>query len=298
MQNSRKLIWIGVSALLALIILIYGITFLRGNNPFKSYNNYFVIYENVTGLAVSAPVNASGVKVGQVKNIEYMYDNPGHVKVELDLDGDLRVPAGSVAMLESDILGTTVINLQMPLSTDYLTPGSDLMGSQAAGMMDNVRNDLLPGIVNLIPKIDSLLVSVTNITSDPALSSSIKRIDAITADLAALSSNLSGATSSLPKLMGSALQVANNIASLTANIDSLSNDLRNLPLASTMENVETLTANLAEVTHQLKQPDSSLGMLINDPELYNSLNRAVASLDSLITDVKAHPKRYLKFSVF
>lgn len=298
MQNSRKLILIGISALAALLLLIYGLSFLRGNNPFRAYNNYFVVYDNVTGLSVSAPVNASGVKVGQVKSMAYMYENPGHVKVELDLDGELKIPAGSVAALETDILGTTVINLQMPLTTDYITPGSTIKGTQAVGLMDNVSNDLLPGIVNILPKVDSLLVSVTALAADPALAASIRRMNDITANLASLSANLAKASQTMPGVMLTAQHSMDNIASLTANIDSLSNELKNLPLSSTMANVEAISADVAELTAQLKQPDSTLGMLINDPELYNSLNRTVASLDSLITDVKAQPKRYLKFSVF
>lgn len=298
MQNSRKLILIGVSAIAALLLLIYGITFLRGNNPLKSYNNYYAEYTDVTGLAVSAPVNACGVKVGQVKSIEYMYDNPGHVRVEMDLDGELRLTKGTTATLESDILGTTVVNLQIPLTADYISPGSTIEGLQAAGMMDNVQNDLLPAIVNIIPKVDSLLVSITALTANPALSASITRLDNITNNLATMSANLADATKGLPQIMDGAKTSVQNVATLTANLDSLSNELKALPLHSTMANVDALSANLLDLSNQLKQPDSSLGMLVNDPELYNSLNRTVASLDSLITDVKARPKRYLKFSVF
>lgn len=298
MTNSRKLILIGISAIAALLILIYGITFLRGNNPLKTYNNYYVEYTDVTGLAVSAPVHACGVKVGQVKTIAYMYDNPGHVEVELDLDSELRLTKGTVATLETDILGTTVVNLQIPLTSDYIAPGSSIEGKQADGMMDEVKKELLPDIVAMMPKIDSLLVSVTRLTSDPALAASIKRMDDITANLATMSANLAGATKSLPGVMADAKVSMQNISDLSANLDSLSRELKAMPLQATMANVQGLSANLLELSNQLKQPDSSLGMLVNDPELYNSVNRTVASLDSLITDVKAHPKRYLKFSVF
>lgn len=298
MQNSRKLIIIGISAVAALLLLIYGITFLRGNNPLKSYNNYFVEYVDVTGLAVSAPVNASGVKVGQVKAIEYMYENPGHVRVELDLDGELHVTRGTIATLETDLLGTTVVCLKMPLTNDYITPGSTIEGQQAESMMENVQRDLLPEIVAMLPKIDSLLVSVTNLTTDPALIASIKRLDNITQNLTEMSANLAAATKPLPQVMDNAKVSMQHVNALSANLDSLSRELKALPLQSTMANVDRLSANLLELSNQLKQPDSSLGMLVNDPELYNSLNRTVASLDSLITDVKANPKRYLKFSVF
>lgn len=215
------------------------------------------------------------------------------------LDGELRLPEGTVAELGSDLLGTAAITLKMPADAKaYIPEGSTLPSSQAAGLMDNVGSELLPGIVNVLPKVDSLLVAVTDLVSDPALAASLQRLDDITANLSTMSANLAQATKPLTGVVNSASQIAGNLNSMSANLDSLSRELQALPLNQTMTNVKVVTDNLRDVTNQLKGSDSSLGMLLNDPELYNSLNRAVASLDSLINDIKAQPKRYLKFSVF
>jgi len=298
MNSNKKFVAIGISVVAALAILVFGINYLKGINLFHTSNYYYAVYENVTGLAVSAPVTANGFKVGQVREMEYMYDNPGHVRVELALDGKLRVTEGTVAVLGTDLLGTATISLEMPKSDKYAPVGSNLASRQNSGLMDNVSGELMPGIVGLIPKIDSLLVVVTDLVADPALAQSVKRLDAITANLETMSANLSGATCQLPSVMNNAADVVNNLNSMTCHLDSLSDELRGLPLNETMANVLTLTENLKNTTEQLKSSDSSLGLLMNDPGLYNSLNHTVASLDSLINDVKAHPKRYLKFSVF
>lgn len=299
MKTSRKLVQIGISAIAALLLLVFGINYLKGVNLFDSSNDYFAVYEDVTGLAVSAPVTANGFKVGQVSDIKYLYDDPGHVKVEMALDGELRIPEGTVAELGSDLLGTATITLKMPKEVkSYLPEGATLQSTKAGGLMDNVSTELLPGIVNMIPKIDSMLVVVTDLVGDPALAASLKRLDEITTNLNTMSANIAQATKPLPGVVNSASQIASNLNSMSANLDSISRELQTLPLNETMANVKAVTDNLLEVTNQLKRNDSSLGMLLNDPELYNSLNRAVASLDSLISDVKAQPKRYLKFSVF
>lgn len=298
MNNNKKFVVIGISVVAALALLVFGINYLKGINLFHTSNYYYAVYENVTGLAVSAPVTANGFKVGQVREMEYMYDNPGHVRVELALDGKLRIPEGTVAVLGSDLLGTATISLEMPQSANYLSVGSDLVSRQNSGLMDNVSGELMPGIVGMIPKIDSLLVVVTGLVADPALAQSVKRLDAITANLETMSANLSGATRQLPSVMNNVADVVDNLDRMTCSLDSLSNELKGLPLNETMANVLVLTENLKNTTEQLKSSDSSLGLLLNDPELYNSLNRTVASLDSLINDVKAQPKRYLKFSVF
>lgn len=298
MQKSRKLLTIGISAVAALLILFFGINYLKGINLFHSSNYYFAVYENVTGLANSAPVNANGFKVGQVREMKYLYDNPGHVQVELALDGDLKITEGTVAVLTTDMLGTASIKLEIPHTGNYLPKGATLESNVESGLVENLSGSLMPGITSMIPKIDSLLVAVTNVVSDPALSASVKRLDAITADLSVMTANVAKTTGQLPGVVNNAAVVAANLNSMSCRLDSLSAELQELPLSETMANVQALTSNLKQITAELQSTDSSLGLLINDPALYNSLNNTVASLDSLITDVKEHPKRYLKFSVF
>lgn len=298
MQYNRKLITIGVSTLIAFGILVFGINYLKGINLFHTSNYYFAVYNDVTGLAVSAPVTSNGFKVGQVRDMKYLYDNPGHVQVELALDGELKITEGTVAVLGSDLLGTASIALEIPNTTDYLPKGTTLISRQSSGLMDNVSGSLMPGITNMIPKIDSLLVAVTEVVTNPSLSAALSRLDAITADLNVMSANIAQATKPLPDVISNASVIADNLNRVSQNLDSLSAELNELPLDQTMANIVALTDNLKQITETLQTSESSLGMLVNDPGLYNSLNHTVASLDSLINDVKAQPKRYLKFSVF
>lgn len=298
MQNSRKLFTIGLSVIVALVLLIFGIDYLKGINVFHASNYYFATYTNVTGLQVSAPVTANGFKIGQVREIEYVYDNPGHVRVELALDSKLKVPKGTVAELGADLLGTAAISLNMPLATDYLPVGSDLESKTAGGLMESVGSDLIPSITAIMPKIDSLLTVVTSLAADPALRASIQRLDHITANLEAMTNNVNAATRPLPAVMNNAKNVTDHLAGMSANLDTLSEQLNRMPLEQTMANVEAISAHLRSLTTELQSSNSSLGLLLHDPALYNNLNATVTSLDSLFVDIKAHPKRYLKFSVF
>ena len=120
----RKEVLIGLIVLLAGAILIVGIDVLKGINIFKGDNYYYVIYTNVQGLAQSAPVTVNGFKVGLVREIEYEYDNPGHVKVELSLDRHLVVPHGTKAVLATDLLGTASVALEMGTSPEHYKVGT------------------------------------------------------------------------------------------------------------------------------------------------------------------------------
>ena len=129
---------IGLCVLVALAILFFGLEFLKGVNVFKPANYYSASYTNVAGLQVSAPVSVNGFKVGQVSHIQYEYDNPGHVLVEMSLDKALKVPQGTKAVIEADLLGTATVRLVMASSNDYHNVGDKLIGETASGMMESV----------------------------------------------------------------------------------------------------------------------------------------------------------------
>ncbi len=120
---SREII-IGASVLIALLALVFGINYLKGVNIFKAANYYYASYTNVAGLAQSAPVTLNGYKVGLVRDIAYEYDNPGHVKVEISLDRQLLLPEGTSAVIVTDMLGTSTIELRMGTSPNLLEVGS------------------------------------------------------------------------------------------------------------------------------------------------------------------------------
>ena len=242
----RKEVIIGVLVLVSMALLFIGIDFLKGVNVFKAANYYYATYDNVAGLAISAPVTVNGYKVGQVREINYLYNNPGHVQVEISLDRELKLTKGTKAVISSDILGTATIVLEMAPGTDYAPVGSELQASVASGLMDAVSQDLMPSVSAIFPKIDSLLTSLNTVS---------------------------------------------------ANLTELSASLRQLPLDSTMQQVQLMVDNLRQLSEELKNPDGTLGRLTSDPALYDNLNATVQSLDSLFVDIKKNPKRYISIKL-
>lgn len=292
-----KELTIGLCAVIALLILFFGIDYLKGINVFKASNYYYVSYTSVNGLAVSSPVTASGFKVGLVREIQYEYNNPGHVLVEISLDKDLKVPTGTKAELVTDLLGTATISLKMPESATYHNVGDRLTGVVATGMMDNVATEVLPSLTVMIPKIDSLLTSITTLVADPALINSIRRMDNISANLESATAQLSASMKPLPSVMNNADEVARNLSVISDDLKVLSAELKAMPLDSTMRNVYHTTEALSQIVEKMQTDESSLGLLMNDPALYNNLNSAVGSLDSLLIDVKKNPKRYISIKL-
>lgn len=293
---SREII-IGASVLIALLALVFGINYLKGVNIFKAANYYYASYTNVTGLAQSAPVTLNGYKVGLVRDISYEYDNPGHVKVEISLDRQLLLPEGTSAVIVTDMLGTSTIELKMGTSPNLLEVGSKIAGVEGSGLMDKVSTELMPSIMQIAPHIDSLVVALTAVAADPALVSSVKRLDAIMANLEATTTQLNRAVPALLKntnaTMANVSEISANISQVSKTLAVLSDDLKNLPLDSTVNNLKNITTNLDEATSKLNSTNSSLGLLLNDPGLYHNLNNSAAHVDSILIDLKKQPKRYI-----
>ncbi|MDE6042619.1 MAG: MlaD family protein [Muribaculaceae bacterium] len=292
----KKELMVGALAILALAILIFGIDFLKGINVFKAANYYYVEYTDVEGLAISAPVNLNGFKVGQVREINYEFENPGHVKVELSLDRQLKLPVGTQAVLATDLLGTATINLRPGVSQEICEVGSSLEGVTDKGLMGGVST-MMPSIEGIFPKIDTLLTNLNAITADPALTASVKRLDGITANLELTTQRLSALMATLPPVTRDVKAATANLDSITGDMAVLTGRLRELPVDSLSADIAATLANLRALSDELKNPDGSLGMLMNNPELYNNLNSTVSSLDSLFVDIKRNPKRYISIKL-
>lgn len=293
----RKEFLIGVSALCALAILFFGIDFLKGVNVFQASNYYYATYDNVTGLAVSAPVNVNGFKVGQVRSILYMYDNPGHVKVELSLDAELKVPEGSEAALVTDMLGTSTIELKLAPGTQIQKVGTELKAVRPKGLMDGISQDVMPAVTNLVPKIDSLLTTANMLLADPALLASIKRMDAITANLQASTVSLNRTMAVLPPISQDVKTITGNFVGTSDQLLTFTNTLNRVPVDTLAMQLQETTNNLKLLTQQLNNPNGTLGKISNDPALYNNLNSTVQALDSLLVDIKKNPKRYISIKL-
>lgn len=294
---SKEVI-IGLCVALAIVILCFGIEFLKGINVFKPSNFYIAEYENVEGLEVAAPVTIDGYKVGQVREINFNYENPGKIQVLIAVNKQLRLPVDSRALIGSTLLSGSYVEIVLGESSEMLPLGGDIQSGQIPDMMSSLSNDVLPSVSSMIPKIDSLLVSVNRLVADPSITASLKNLEVLTSNLSTTSQNLNVLMKrQVPDILNGANIAVDHLDTITANLASLSEELNRLPLSQTMENVNGLTANLVKFTGNLNNPNSTLGELTQDSELYDKLNRLTADIDSLIIDIKKNPKRYISIKL-
>lgn len=295
MKSLSNEVKIALVAIVGIVLLFFGMQFLKGRTLLGNGNTYYVVFSNVTGLSASSPVYANGFKVGVVETIDYDYAQPGRIVAAMGINEQLRLPKGTRAEIASDLLGNVKLELVLgENATDLLASGDTISGAIQKGMMSKA-GDMVPTIEEMLPKIDSILGRINVLLADPALTQSLHHVEDITANLSATSMQLSRLSATLNGQMPQMLTKANGVL---ANTEQLTGKLNDIDVASTMQKVDETLANVQQMTAALNSKDGTLGLLMRDPSLYWQLTNSARDADSLLIDLKSHPKRYVHFSVF
>ena len=292
MKYITKEVRIGIAGIIALCVLVYGINYLKGINMFKPSSYFYVKFKNVNGLAKSSPVFADGVRVGIVRDIYYDYNQAENVVVEVELDTELRIPKGSSAELTSELMGGVRMDILLANNPrEKYAIGDTIPGKLNNGMKESVAA-LMPQIEQMLPKLDSIMTSLNTILGDQSIPATLHSVEKMAA-------NLEVTSGQLKVLMGRDIpQLTGKLNTLGDNFISISDNLKKIDYANTFNEIEQTLANVKIVTEKLNSKDNTVGLLLNDPQLYNNLNATTANAASLLEDLKEHPKRYVHFSLF
>ena len=284
---------IGIVSIVSLALLYIGINYLKGVNLFKPVNHYYVAFSNVKGVTVSSPVFVEGFKVGLVREISYDYDTTGKITVLVSLEDKMRINKGSYITVVNSFLGGAELHIHLnTFVDDYFHSGDTIEGRMESDLMASVQENLLPGIEQMMPKLDSILGGLQTLVNHPALAQSLAHVEQTTASLEHSSRRLD------QMLAKDVPVIVENLKGITANFESVSGQLKDLDLPGTMRTVNATLANLKLTTDKLNSEDSSLGLLLNDRQLYDNLNGTMENASLLLLDLREHPKRYVHFSLF
>ena len=287
-----KEVKIGIASIIALGVVVYGINYLKGIRMFKPSSYFYFKYEDVNALAKSSPVFADGFRVGIVSDISYDYNQRGKVVVEVELDKDMRIPKGSTGELVTEMMGGVRMNILLANNPrESYSVGDTIPGTLNNGIMAGAA-ELMPHIEKMLPKLDSILISLNTILSNPDIPATLKSVRNSTA-------NLEAASGQMRKLMNKDIpQLTGKLNTISDNFVVISSNLKEIDYAATFNKIDSTIHNVQLITQKLNSKDNSVGLLLNDPALYNNLNTTSANAASLLEDLKANPKRYVHFSIF
>lgn len=295
---KSKEIRIAITAILAIVIIYFGIIFLKGLKLFSSDNIYYVEMKNVGGLNPSDVVIANGMSIGMVKNITY---NPQRqtLAVAVELKEGFGLPQGSHANITKEMLGSPKLNIMLGNDPNQMLNRGDTIQGEAGQDLMSAAGNMLPQLQQLMPRLDSIVTAINTLTNDPALVEALHNMQYI-------SENLKTTTDDVNKFMAHDMpQIVGKANNVMANLESTTNQIKQVDIQSIATTAgNTLTAanqaieHVNTLTSKLDNPNSSIGKLMNDPSVYDHLDSTMTNASRLLEDLRLNPKRYVHFSLF
>ena len=298
MKHTRE-IKIGILAAVCIFLLFFGLNFLKGVNIFSPTNSYHGTFVNLHNLEEQAAVYIRGHKVGQVDNIHYDFTRDSAFTVDISINRDIVLPQGTQMALVSDgLLSGMAIELQLPeqstITNDQLpiAKGSFIPTVYVPGLMESVQGELIAHVDAAIQSVDSLVASLQLQVQGDHLKNTLSNVDRVTSDLTGVSADLKRVVNTqVPTIV-------NNADKAFANLNDITSDLQKADLAATVARVDTAVDGINTFIADVRSQEGTLGQLIYNKSLYDHIDATVVSADSLLVDLKAHPKRYVQVSVF
>ena len=293
MKYARE-IKVGALAAICLFLLFFGFNFLKGVNIFSPTNSYHGIYYNLHGLEEQAAVYIRGHKVGHVDAIHYDFTRDSAFTIDISINKDIVLPQGTQMALVSDgLLGGMAIELQLPdqsqITNDksQIAHGAFLPTNYVPGLMDSLQGELLAHVDEAVQGVDSLVAQLRGQMEGDHLKNTLTNVDQISGDLTGVSANLK-------KMMNNQVPtIVNNADTAIANLNTIVSDLKQADLAATVQRVDSAVDGVNNLIADVRSQEGTLGQLIYNKSLYTHLDATVVSADSLLVDLKAHPKRYV-----
>ena len=305
---------IGILVVICLTLLIWGINFLKGRDIFRTEKVFYARYKNVGGLTATTIVTLNGLKVGYVREIYFAEDLSGDLIVKIAIHNDFPLPKGTSAEIaSSDLLGSKVVKLNLGKSEMLLHANDTMATKMEADIMQQVNEQIAPlkaKAERMIENLDSIVTAVSKILSSDSqhnISESIRQINLTMTNLEKISGNLNDVVTDQKKNLASTItnlsEVSGNLKTnsgklghIMDNFSSFSDSLSKLELNNTLNHMHGSISNLQTIISKIDTTNGTLGLLVNDPSLYQNLNSTSESLNRLLVDFRLNPKKYIHFS--
>ena len=313
-MKYSKYVKLGFLIVISLIMLFWGLSYLKGNDVFKRNSYYFVVYERIDGLLESNKVTMNGYQIGQVQNIDFAPNNTGKLVVKLMIDASFQIPVNSLAqIISSDIMGTRSIKMVLSNENTFYQSNDTIPGSIEGDLKEQVSLQVLP-IKNkaeqLLSTLDSAITVLTVFFNEDArenlsesfanINKTIENTQKITDDLQQIVSSEKG---SIQKSLTNIEEITSFLSSNTKelekiikNFSSFSDTLSQLSISPIITNIAEASNQILSLIEKLNSDESTAGLLLNNDKLYNEITALSENLSFLLKDIQANPKRYVQFS--
>ena len=300
MKDKNKTILIALSFIIAMILFVWGFNFLKGKSLLRNQLVFYSVYDNSQGLLAGDIVTINGMSVGTVNSLSFHPSRNGSIVVAFTIDNDLNIPDNTIAKLSPSLMGSTSINLILGDSRDSAKTGDTLMAGYDKGMLSLITEQILPlksELENLLVSLNILAVNVNSI-----LDESLKDdIHTGVSDFAVSMQNIKVLSSDIQKLVdsddGKLTMVVDDLENIAGNFSAVSDSLSMINYTRIVKSLEDCITELNTMIDGINSGKGTAGQLVNNDSLYNNINNAVYTLQTILNEIKENPKK-IKLSVF
>ncbi|MBA4321779.1 MAG: hypothetical protein C0408_03070 [Odoribacter sp.] len=309
MKKISNEVKVGVTALVTILVFIWLYSFLKGKDLFSSTNHYYAVYDQISGLAESSPVEINGYKVGVVQSINFVNDGSGNLVIKMSVEKGFNLPEKTVAEITTaSLIAGMKIRLVFGSGPGIYNDNDTIPGNLAESIITKFEAELVPvkeKVSGMIAILDSVLSGINDIMSPEFrknvkgsmanLNQTTKNIDNI---LVSKEAELKSMLSDLSKFSKMLSDNSGKLGSTINNLQTISDTLAAADLYSTVKNLKSTLERTSQLMEGMNKGEGTAGQLFTNDSLYINMNNSIASLDLLLKDLKANPKRYVHFSLF
>ncbi len=301
MKISRE-IKTAVLLIASILLFIWGYSFLKGKAVFANYKTYYVTYDNVEGLAKSAPVTLNGLAIGKVNDIK-IDESTGKLIVELQITTDFPISSTSLATIyEPGLIGGKQIAIEPDFKNkDLAVNGQELKGNLKLSLSASVQEKLVPlqaKLESILNNTDRLLSGVNTILDKKSQENIKTALSELSQTMLELHATSASASSILNDNKSDLKGVITNFKKVSTDFAKISDSLNRADLGKTVKNLNKTLAKVDGVMLDLQSGKGTAGKLLKDEALYNSLKATTKEMELLLQDVRLYPNRYINVSVF
>ena len=285
-----------------ILLFIFGFNYLKGSSILDKQKTIYAVYDEVDGLLVGANVMINGLSIGNVTELDFL-PNSTKIIVTLKVKDKLSFSSKSTASIyETGVLGGLAISIEPLFERESIVKtGDTLMSSVRPGLTELINRQIEPlsrQLQSTITSVDSIFTGASNVLNKQTQEEIKESISVLTSAINAINNSSLIIEETLTSKNTQINNTIDNIENISSNLSNVSDELNSFGLSSLLTNLEDSVDGISSIIDKLDSDDSTLGKLINEDEVYNNLNSSIESLNVLINDIKANPKKYVHFSVF
>jgi len=285
-----------------ILLFIFGFNYLKGSSILDKQKTIYAVYDEVDGLLVGANVMINGLSIGNVTELDFL-PNSTKILVTLKVKDKLSFSSKSTASIyETGVLGGLAISIEPVFERESIVKtGDTLMSSVRPGLTELINRQIEPlsrQLQSTITSVDSIFTGASNVLNKQTQEEIKESISVLTSAINAINNSSLIIEETLTSKNTQINNTLDNIENISSNLSNVSDELNSFGLSSLLTNLEVSVDGISSVVDKLNSDNSTLGKLINEDEVYNNLNSSIESLNILINDIKANPKKYVHFSVF